>query len=436
MKKYEFKTAHPVLRETVFYRRMKCGLPVFVLPKRGFADKFAIFAVKYGSLDNRFFVQKDGRKACKCDMPSGVAHFLEHKLFEREGGNASDDFSKLGASSNAYTTYTHTAYYFNTTENFVPALKLLLNFVQKPYFTEESIIKEREIIRQEIRMYRDDPDSIVFNNLMTTMYEKHPIREEIAGTEKSIALIDKDVIETCYRGFYHPKNMALIVSADVSPEKLMSSVEKEMYWHDRPAVPAKPIEPTRETKMVKRFSRAKLPVSIPKLLMASRIKKLPTTDRELVKQNIAISIALDLIFGKSAPLYNSLYNSGLIDSSFSSGAVLEKNFGFVVIGSDSHNPHKMRRAIEQGIKKARKDGLSKSDFERHIKRNAGKLIRLFDSPESAAHNCLYNYFRGLNMFESYDILIKTKFSEVVGAVEQAFDNDGFVWSLGTPDESK
>lgn len=432
MKKYQSKYTHPILKETIYYKKMKCGFPVFVLRKPGFSQKFAMFAVKYGSLDIDFKLPANGKAAHKVSTPEGIAHFLEHKLFEQEYGNVSDEFAKLGASSNAFTTYTHTAYYFSTTERFYPSLDLLLQFTQTPYFTEESVNREREIIRQEINMYRDDPDSRLFANMMKTVYRKHPMRTDIVGTGKSIDRIDKSVLEMCYGAFYNPKNTALVVCGDLKPEEVYRRVEKNMIW--KRAKAAAHIAPELEKEVYKRSTKDRMQTSTPKFLMTFLLPDLPREGKEVLRRNMLGNIALMMLLGKSTPLYNELYNSGLIDTSFSTEQILEKDMGLIVMGGDATKPRELREALIKGIRRAKKDGFKKSDFDRILKRDMGKVIRFYDSPEAAASSCLFAHFHGIGMFDGYDMLTKVKFEDVCRTLETDYDEKKLAWTLIEPEQ--
>ncbi|MBL4846701.1 MAG: insulinase family protein, partial [Planctomycetes bacterium] len=198
------------------------GLRVKVIPRPGYQKKFAIFVTDYGSIDTAF--QAPGADQF-CETPPGVAHFLEHKLFQTKEGDAFSEFARYGASANAFTSYTQTAYHFGTSSDFYPCLDLLLDFVAVPYFTPEAIDKERKVIAQEIRMYEDSPDAVAHLDLLQALYHSHPVREDITGSLDSICEIDGDVLELCHRTFYNPENMVLVVSGDLDPSEVYARTE-------------------------------------------------------------------------------------------------------------------------------------------------------------------------------------------------------------------
>jgi predicted Zn-dependent peptidase len=250
-----------LLKEKIFWQKVEPGLEVFVLPKRGYNKKYATFATRFGSIDSHFVVEGEGQELV---VPDGVAHFLEHKLFEEKEGNVFDRFAKLGASSNAFTNFTNTAYLFSSTDNFEECLEILLDFVQQPYFTEENVEKEKGIIEQEIRMYEDNPQWRIFFNLLAALYQKHPVRKDIAGTVESIRQIDKDVLYQCYRTFYHPSNMAVFVVGDVDPDKTMKQVADNIARHGHaPLGEIKRFYPQEGPNLAEKFVSQELVVSQP-----------------------------------------------------------------------------------------------------------------------------------------------------------------------------
>ncbi len=359
------------------------GLRVYVLPKKGFGKSYAIFAADFGSVNSSFTA--DG---VKIRVPDGVAHFLEHKLFEEEEGNVFEKFSALGASANAYTSFDMTGYLFSATANVYEALGVLLRFVQSPYFTEENVEKEKGIIGQEIDMYRDDPTWNCFFNGLRAMYEKHPIRIDIAGSKESIAKIDKTLLYQCYNAFYAPKNMILFVAGDVEPEKVRETVEKEATDRRSPEVEfALPEEPemvcTTETE-------AEFMVSRP--IFSLSFKEKPMEDP--VFADAAYEVLGSLLFGKSTALYKELYEENLISDSFSYGYSAGKGYGFMQVEGESPAPLRVREKILAHIEKVRNEGISDEAFER-VKRSVfGAAVRLMDDAEKIAHHFVPMAFRG------------------------------------------
>lgn len=211
---------YPHLQETLYTEKMPGGLQVFILPKAGFKKTYATFTTRYGSVDNHF--QVEGREEIR--VPDGIAHFLEHKMFEEPTGDIFSNFANKGASANAFTSFDRTTYLFTATEHIEDNLTTLIDFVQHPYFTDENVEKEKGIIGQEIQMYRDNPDWRSYYGLIEAMYSKHPIRIDIAGTVESISKITKGTLYECYNTFYHPSNMILFVVGGINPESIMELI--------------------------------------------------------------------------------------------------------------------------------------------------------------------------------------------------------------------
>ena len=304
---------YPAWGERVFWEELPNGLTVAVVPKPGFSKKLAYFVTDYGSIHTEFTV--DGEKK---SAPAGVAHYLEHKLFDMPGQrDVSAEFASLGAMTNAFTSYDLTAYYFSCTENFSDCLKLLLEFVSTPYFTEESVEKERGIIDQEIGMNQDAPDSVIFENLMLSLYDQHPIRIPILGTSETIREITAETLHTCHRAFYTPGNMLLCVVGDVDPEEVkalalqvLGSDKKEVG--KKAALPAEPmVSPKKDTERI-------MEVAMPMFNLAFKCEPLGPGDEAIRKEMVA-DLAAEALFGESSELYLRLYEEGIIESSFGGG---------------------------------------------------------------------------------------------------------------------
>ncbi|PKM80037.1 MAG: peptidase M16, partial [Firmicutes bacterium HGW-Firmicutes-13] len=302
----ERRIENETLKETVYADTLFPGLEVFVLPKKGYNKKYASFATKFGSIDSKFYVGKNGGVL---EVPDGVAHFLEHKLFEEEGGNVFDEFGRLGASANAYTNFNMTNYLFSSTDNFEECFELLLNFVQKPYFTKESVEKEKGIIEQEIRMYQDNPGWRIFFNLLGLLYRVHPVRKDIAGTVESIQEIDENVLYKCYQTFYHPSNMALFVVGDLDAPKIIEQVKVNLEKRNYEVLgEIKRIYPEEPAGIAKRVAEENMEVSQPLLNLGFKDRNIGFTGRDLLKKEISTELLLEIIFGKSSGLYDKLYD--------------------------------------------------------------------------------------------------------------------------------
>lgn len=400
------------IREKIIQADHQSGLKVFVIPKRGYNKVFATFATNYGSTDNTFIAPGE---TVETKVPDGIAHFLEHKLFEQEDGSVMDKFSKLGSEPNAYTAFTQTVYLFSCTENFEENFRLLVNYVQHPYLTDENVEKEKGIIAQEIGMYDDNADWRVFFNLLGAMYEKHPVKIDIAGTVDSIGQITKETLYKCYNTFYHPSNMILVVVGDVEPETVFKMVEEGIIAKENPGEIRK-IFPEEPHGHIRELVEKKMPVAMPQFQMGIK-DSTGTTGYSLLKRKICLEIILSMLMGRSSLLYNQLYDEGLINQSFGSEATLEESYGFTAWGGQSNDPLRTAQRIRETIKEFCRNGLNAQDFSRIRKAHEGRFIRSLNSPENISHEFIALYFKGANFFDSarvYGELTLTELEKVFG----------------------
>lgn len=391
----------PVLQEEVHTARLESGLEVFVIPKPGFAKKYATFATHYGSIDS-CFVPPGGEEVC---VPAGIAHFLEHTLFQKENGNASDWFSELGASSNAYTSYLLTAYLFSTTDGFEACLDLLLNFVMEPYFSSANVEKERGIIEQELLMYGDMPDHRLILSLMEALYHEHPVRLDIGGTIESIHQVTPELLEACYRTFYHPENMALIVIGDVEPHKVIDQTAENLGR--RGFVPQGEIErvfPDEPESVKERRVEVEMTASRPRLAVG--YKELPNglPAHESLRQRTLMSIVLRSLLGRSSTLYAELYEDGLIDDTFSSYFESSPHYAHTLIGGETDDPDRLLDRLQAGIARALERGIDGEEFERYKKAYLGRYLDNLNSLERMASSFLAHHFRGTSFFDTIDVV--------------------------------
>ena len=355
------KTYYPRLDETLCKAVLPNGLTVLVVPKPGFTRKIAYFMTNYGSVHTAFIL--DGKHYT---TPAGVAHYLEHKMFDLPDRDVTAEFAALGASPNAFTSYGLTAYYFSCTENFAPALKLLLEFVSTPYFTEESVEKERGIIAQEILMYADSADSVVMEEMNRGLYRHHPIRVPIAGTVGSIQDITAQTLYDCHKAFYHPANMTLCVVGDVDAEEVAAIAEAILPKEKSPvAVPDFGL-PEPETA-VTAVSRREMDVAMTTFQLAFKCPP-PAKSRDHAHQELVAEIAAEILFGQSSQLYQWLYEDGLIDSSFGGGEEFTAGTAMLTCGGDSRDPEEVRNCIINEAKFLAENGLDQAAFDR-VKRS-------------------------------------------------------------------
>jgi predicted Zn-dependent peptidase len=419
-----------LLNEKVYMRRVEPGLEVFVLPKKGYIKKYATFSTNFGSIDSHFMLEEEDKEL---RVPDGVAHFLEHKLFEDEDGNVFDRFAKLGASTNAFTNFNNTAYLFSCTENFEECLEILLDFVQTPYFTEESVEKEKGIIEQEIRMYEDNPQWRLFFNMLAALYKKHPVRIDIAGTVESIRKIDKDVLYQCYRTFYHPSNMAVFVVGDVDPEKVLDQVEANIRKRNyKPLGDIRRIYPDEPQSLEKDYVEQELVVSQPVLNIGFKERDVGYDGEELFKRELVTNLVLDVVFGSSSKLYNALYEEGLIDDEFDAGYVAEKDYSHSMLGGETEHPERLFERLVAGIKEAQSVGISEEQFEHYRRKNMGEFLKSFNSLEFIANNFLAYHFRKINFFSYLEVLQSMTLDDVNKRLQEHFAADNMARSVILP----
>ncbi len=403
----------PALREEVWRDVLPSGLRCYVLLKPGFAARYASFATRYGSCDQSF-VTGDGRLR---ETPAGIAHFLEHKLFEEEGGNVAERFSALGAMSNAYTNYGATSYLFSTTENFPAALDLLLQFVQQPYFTEENVRKEQGIIAEELRMYLDDPRSVVFQNLLAALYQRHPVRVEIGGTLESIRQIGPAELFLCHKAFYQPANMVLMVAGDVDPAAVFAAARRAV-----PAAAAgaevRRVFPDEPRQVGEEMRRRRMAVGVP--LIAIGFKDDPATAEQSLRREVVMEVLLDVLFGPASEIHRRLYEEGLIGQQFAASYFSGEGYASTVLGGPTPDPDRLLARVEALLAETLRHGLDPTDVERSRRRSLGEFVALFNAPEAVAHAFSEYALRDLDLMAAYDVLLAVTADEVAQRLQETF----------------
>ena len=321
------------VKEKLYIEKLENGLTVMIIPKKGIQKKYIIWGTNYGSNDSTFVVPGETNIT---EVPKGVAHFLEHKLFEQENGkNSLDVLTTLGVSANAYTTNNHTAYLYECTDNFYEALDEFMDYVQHPYFTDENVEKEKGIIGQEIMMYDDYPEWKVYLNALECMYHNNPVKLDITGTIETINKIDKEILYKCYNTFYNPSNMAMVVSGDFEPEKLLEEIEKRLI-QNKSNGEIKRIYEEEPKEIVKQKIEQNMEVSKP--LYTIGIKDIPPEQKEKIRKHISIEILLNILIGGSSELYRKLYNIGNSYSVPSVEYEFDKTYAHILITGQSNNP--------------------------------------------------------------------------------------------------
>jgi predicted Zn-dependent peptidase len=409
------------LDETLHYEECENGLKVYVLEKKGFNKTFATFTTHYGSVDNHF---KPLGKQENVKVPDGIAHFLEHKLFEKEKGDVFQDFSKQGASANAFTTFNRTAYLFSTTSDVKTNLTTLIDFVQEPYFTEKTVEKEKGIIGQEIRMYDDNPDWRVYFGLIENMYHNHPVKIDIAGTEKSIADITKDDLYECYETFYHPSNMILFIVGPVNAKEILDFVKEnqskktfkekapiERYFDEEPASVAK------KEKVIE------MTVQTPKCYMGYKEASPNRKGKDLMRHELCVNLALEMMFGKSSPYYEALYEEGLIDQTFSFDYTEENGFGFSMLGGDTKSPDELVKRVSEMIETFKQQKVCEESFDRARKKKIGAFLRSLNSPEFIANQFTRYAFNEMDLFDVIPAFEALKVTDVEEVLKNHFKKE-------------
>ncbi|MBD8025702.1 insulinase family protein [Ureibacillus sp. Re31] len=410
MQTIEFKQ----LDETLFYKKLPNGLDVYILPKKGFSKTFVTFTTKYGSID-RTFVPMGESEAIT--VPDGIAHFLEHKMFEKEDGDVFQQFSEAGASANAFTSFTRTAYLFSATDHIYKSTETLLNFVQEPYFTEQTVNKEKGIIGQEITMYDDQPDWRLYFGAIENMYHNHPVKIDIAGTIESIDKITAEHLYTCYNTFYHPSNMLLFVVGAINPTEMMAFIEKNQSQKEFPE--PTPIERHFEDEpkeVATKERELKMDVQKPKVYVGLKAKETDLSGEEMLKHELSVQIALECLFGRASNFYTEVYENGLIDETFAYDFSLEKGYGFALIGSDSNQPDQLANKIKDEINNAEKN-LTADKIERVKRKKIGFFLRALNSMEFIANQFTRYKFNEMNLFDAVPVIEKLTIDDVLKAFQ-------------------
>ena len=375
---------YPRLDERVYREKLSNGLDVIVLPRPGFSRKIAYFVTDYGAIHTAFSFGGQEYRA-----PDGIAHFLEHKLFDMPGGrDVTAEFASYGASTNAFTSYDMTAYYFSCTENFEQCLKILVEFVSTPYFTQESVQKELGIIDQEIGMNEDAPDSCVYENLMTAAFSEHPIRIPILGTRETIRQITPEMLNLCHRAFYTPGNMLLCVVGDVDPEMVKQTALDILG--DQPREVGRKISGWKEPAACPEATiSSKMEVAMPMFSMLFKCGEVPHGETGIRRETVA-DLAAEALFGESSELYLRLYEEGLIDSSFGGGFEVIDGCSMLMLSGDSDDPEAIREAILHQAEILVKEGIPESDFGRINRSALGRRIKSLDSFDATCFRlCAY-----------------------------------------------
>ena len=420
------KTYYPELDETLYTRVLENGLTVAVVPRKGFTKKLAYFVTDYGSIHTDFVLEGKVHKA-----PAGVAHYLEHKMFDLPGKrDVSAEFAEMGAMTNAFTSYDMTAYYFSTTENFDGCLRLLLEFVSTPHFTEESVEKERGIIDQEIGMNEDAPDSVIFDRLMEELYHQHPIRVPILGTSGTIREITPEILHACHRAFYTPGNMLLCVIGDVELEQVVEIAREVLGTeHQEPGMKIQDW-PESMTCVVPEVS-ANMEVAMPMFNLAFKCEPVDRGDAGIRTEMVA-DLAAEALFGESSELYLKLYEEGLIDSSFGGGFETIDGCAMLLCSGDSDNAYAVREAILAQAAKLAKEGIPEKNFLRMKRSALGRRIRSLDSFDATCFRVCAYHFSDFDYFRFPEVYRSIEATEIQGFLNRVVQPERCSLSIINP----
>lgn len=415
------------LGEKAYIEELDNGPKVIIVPKKNVNKKYAIIGVKFGSIDNCFINPKNNKKI---NIPDGVAHFLEHKMFEQENGtNSLDTLSALGVNANAYTTNDHTAYLIECTDNFDQAFEELMNYVQNPYFTKENVEKEKGIICQEITMYDDDPTSKVYLNILDCLYKNNPVKIDIAGTIESVNSINKDILYDCYNTFYNPSNLVISLCGDFDPYKMMDTIrkmiiEKDSYKKIERIYPEEPKE-INKSKVVE-----KMDISIPIFVVG--IKDTPKFNREYTRKSIALEILCNIIAGNSSKLYKKLYDNGDILSEFNFEYESSVNYAHLLIAGQSENPEKVLNEVKAEINNIKKNGISQEEFSRIKKKVYGGYITDYNDVSDIAKMFMIDCLNNVDTLESIEEFSTINLDYINQVLDEVFIEKNIAISIITP----
>ncbi|CRK80456.1 EF-P 5-aminopentanol modification-associated protein YfmH [Neobacillus massiliamazoniensis] len=412
------------LQEELFHEKLPNGLNVYILPKKGFNKTYATFTTKYGSVDNYFMpLEKDEY----VKVPDGIAHFLEHKLFEKADGDVFQQFSRQGASANAFTSFTRTAYLFSSTTDVEKNLETLIDFVQDPYFSDKTVEKEKGIIGQEITMYDDNPDWRLYFGLIQNLYQNHPVKIDIAGTIESISHITKEWLYECYNTFYHPSNMLLFIVGPINPEAIMNQVrenQSKKEYKDQPEIKRQFDEEPPHAAEKKQVLEMNVQTS--KCLVGIKALHVDQSGEKMLKNELTMNILLDILFGKSSENYDQLYKEGLVDETFSSDYTQELGFGFAMIGGDTRDADKLADTLKKMLFEAKNgNSISEEKLEGAKRKKIGAFLRAINSPEYIANQFTRYAFNEMNLFDVVPTLEGITLKDVQALAAEVISEERF-----------
>lgn len=402
------------LRERLYEIDHSSGLKIFIMPKENYKSAYAVIGTKYGSIDTCF---KRSDQADFTRVPEGIAHFLEHKLFESEDLDAFTRYAETGASANAYTSFDKTCYLFQCSDRFEDSLRILLDFVTHPYFTKETVEKEQGIIGQEITMYYDVPGWMSTFNLLRCLYKNHPVRIDIAGTVESISEITDKLLYDCYNTFYNLNNMALAVVGNVQPEQVVKICDEMLQ--KAPDIKIERVFEEEPGEIVKNFEEYHLAVSVP--VFSFGYKEACKTPVRSIREIVEMEILLEVLAGKTSELYVSLFEQGLIDSDLSKEYFIGHGYEAVIFDGESKDPNAVADAIKAHVRKLRENGISDAAFEAARRSLYGREIMSYNDTDEVANSVIESYFSGYGLFDALEIYKNVKKEDIEKLLSEKLD---------------
>ncbi len=412
------------IKEKLYIEKLDNGLKIIVLPKKT-RKKYIVWSVNFGSIDNKFFAQNENEMTV---VPDGIAHYLEHKMFEQKNGkNSLDVLTSIGVDANAYTTNDHTAYLYECTDNFDEALDEFMDYVQNPYFTDENVEKERGIIEQEIMMYDDYPEWSIYMNAMKAMYKNNEINIDVAGTKESIAEINKDKLYKIYNSFYYPNNMIIVLSGDFNPENIINTIKSKITMKrlDDP----KRVYNEEQDEIVQKYIDKEMNISMPIVLVGYKDGNI---SENKIKKDIAIEILSIILFGKSSSFFERLYETGKIISAPSINYEFSKTYAHALIQIQTNFVDEVIEGINSRIEDIKKNGITEEDFKRAQKRVYGDFIKDYNEVSTIASIIVSDYFKNINSFDYFEEFNSVSKEYVEKVLKELFIEDKKVISVIKP----
>lgn len=401
---------HNITGEEIYFGTHTSGLGIYLIPKKDYSKTYAIFGTRYGSVDSKFIVPGENEIT---EVPDGIAHYLEHKMFDQpDGSNVFDKFSENGGDANAFTSFNMTAYLFTATSKTEENLEALMDYVQSPHFTDETVQKEQGIIAQEIKMYDDNGNWKLFFNLLNCLYKNHPVKKEIAGTVESISHITPEYLYKCYNTFYNLSNMSIVVVGNFDVRSILKVIENAIKKNEPFSKEIKKIYEEEPAEIAKPYAEQSLSVASPLFMIGFKDTDTGYDGDRLLKKYIETSILQRMLFGKSSPFYKELYENGIINNTFSFEYTMQPSYAYSAIEGESSEPKKVYEAVINEIDRAEREGLSEDDFNRIKKVLWGEYIRSHNDVEDYAVTFMQFLFMNIDYFNYYDVYKTVTFEDV------------------------